>query len=571
MHMTKMTYAQAESCFYEAYRILIIERLRAIRMLPVSEQQKAIDNYYAERKQQKTNRWSKEKDGNSLIDITKTEKNYEIVPHHSCLNPEDAFKKPYRKSKKQKNIDLEQDDTRAKRGQGIAAYHKAQVGRSARMTGDPEQQSKCEGCIITLPRNYISKEIDLSEEEYEAINKTLASYEDNRCEGDVSLSKDLESALEKLDKIKDFDLDEEQKIKKFFTAAFYAFLTVTKTRPEDVLYAIVHMDESFPHLHIMALPGCISRDTGKFTYSMSKFDRKNFDMGQFHQQMIAEMWQKYSIDASGLLNGASQQKQFLPADLSKQERAQSVLLTNMQAVLENKNKELECANQLLEESIAANKALQENLSEQIAELKSELLHEEEVRQIVRNNQSTLGKMKKTDTIKVTMTVDEAERFQSGAYSFEQSRRNAEEQKKKKQELERQERELVEKQNTFKQNVVAFKQKEQAFTEKEEALKQERKMLNQEKRNFIKLVHDEAMKILMTFISPLLRSLEVIKIIKKLGLKHNNLPLEDYIRQEQSRLINERRTAISNTKFDDDSMHQKTLDECLDVIEDKFKD
>ena len=107
------------------------------------------------------------------------------------------------------------------------------------------------------------------------------------------------------------------------------------------------------------------------------------------------------------------------------------MLTNMQAVLENKNKELECANQLLEESIAANKALQENLSEQIAELKSELLHEEEVRQIVRNNQSTLGKMKKTDTIKVTMTVDEAERFQSGAYSFEQSRRNAEEQKKRK--------------------------------------------------------------------------------------------------------------------------------------------
>ena len=383
MHLSKMTYAQVESCFYEASRVYIMNFLEDISNLPKSEQQEAIKYYHTEQQsRQKQMQWSKEKESNSLIDITKTPLNYEIVPHHVCLNPDDAFKKPYRKNKKQKNIDTEQDDTRLKRGQNIADHHKAVTGRAARMNGPENQLSKAEGCIITLPRNYIPKNIGITEKEYEEINKYLSSYEDGCYDSLISQSKDLQNAIAKFNEKKEFTPKEHQRIKAFFSAAHNSFLKVTNTRPEDVLYSIVHLDETFPHLHIMVLPGCISRDTGKFTYSMSKFDKKNFDMRQFHQNMITSMKADYEIDASGLLNGSTAKKMFLPSDLSKHEREQSVVITNMyealntrSAELEKKEHELQSKEQSLKEE-AERFALKEERFNQKEKKFYQLIHEE---------------------------------------------------------------------------------------------------------------------------------------------------------------------------------------------------
>lgn len=116
-----MTYKQVETAFYEAMRTI----------------------------KKKTTEWSKEKEGNALIDPTKTCDNFEIIPHHLILDPSNV--------------------NRRNRGKALAEHHREVTGRSARMQGEEKQQSKCACIIATLPRDYLHIDYGITDAEYLAV------------------------------------------------------------------------------------------------------------------------------------------------------------------------------------------------------------------------------------------------------------------------------------------------------------------------------------------------------------------------------------------------------------------
>ena len=263
MRQINVTYAAADSCFYEAMRI----------------------------NKGSSTEWSAAKEGNALIDTKRTDMNVELIPHHEALNPSD-----YRKRN---------------RGIDIADYHKEVTGRSARMNGEEKQLSKAIGCIITLPRDYMDIDFGLTAEEYEAVEKFMERDHGTK---NQPKSEAYKSAMEKVAHHM-WTEEEQTKITEFFQAALKSWQKVATVRDEDMLYAVVHFDESFPHLHIMALP-TVEKENGEITFSTSKYsNRSTHYYDRLHQAVIDGM-KEYGIDGSGLLNGATKGKGFVPADMN---------------------------------------------------------------------------------------------------------------------------------------------------------------------------------------------------------------------------------------------------------------
>ena len=285
MRQENFSYKVAESCFFEVMRVV----------------------------KGPSSPWSATKEGNALINPEKTPDNYEIVPHHEALNPSDVGKE--------------------NRGQGISEYHKKVTGRSARMNGTEAQLSKATGVIISMPRNYLKIDYNLSEEEYAAITHKI----------ERTGTKEPESVYYKsaMKKIREYTYTEEEKkkIREFFEAAFKAWLKIAGIREQDVLYAIVHMDETFPHLHIMALPTYI-KENGNITFSTAKYNNKiTHYYDNLHTNMIREMACR-GIDASGLLNGTTEGKGFRPADYTREQREEGVRQALELSMLKQHKKEV---------------------------------------------------------------------------------------------------------------------------------------------------------------------------------------------------------------------------------------
>lgn len=272
-----MTYKQVETAFYEAMRTI----------------------------KKKTTEWSNEKEGNALIDPTRTCDNFEIVPHHLILDPTNV--------------------NRRNRGKALAEHHREVTGRSARMQGEEKQQSKCACIIATLPRDYLHIDYGITDAEYLAVINYIGI-------GEKIESPQYKSAMSK---IKDYKYSDEEKakIKEFFTVFFEAWKTISRIRDEDVLYSIVHMDETFPHIHMAAFPSMEKAD-GSITYSVSKFSNFGFDYRkELHPRMIKEM-SKMGIDASGLLNGATTRgRKFKPVDFNRQQREEAVKIATENMIL----------------------------------------------------------------------------------------------------------------------------------------------------------------------------------------------------------------------------------------------
>ncbi len=282
MRQVNMSYARAEACFYEAMRII-----------------------------KGASEWTSEKEGNALIDSERTPDNYEVMKHHPALNP----------SVEGKN----------NRGKGIAEYHKSVTGRGARMNGPEDQLSKAIGCIATLPKDYLDIDYGLTEKEYIAVAHHLESDE-----GKESDSVHYQSAIEKVRNYKYTD-EEKEKIKDFFAAFLNAWMKVAGIRTEDLLFAVVHLDESFPHIHVMALPTIEDPETGKVTYSTSKYNnRVTHYYDTLHTRVIQEMV-LLGIDGSGLLNGATKEQSFNPADFNQKQREEGTRICIENTIIQKRN------------------------------------------------------------------------------------------------------------------------------------------------------------------------------------------------------------------------------------------
>lgn len=341
MRVDKFTYAQVESCLYEAMRTYI-----------------------------KGGKVLADREGNALIDTSMTKYNETYV--HDCLKPislEPAKRKKdrngntsyYRKDENGNNVEYV-------RGQTIADYHNSQVKskyQKARMNGNEKELSKAIGFITTLPKDYIQGVIpDISDAEYEYLTNKLEAEAMHR---PFTIDEVYEQSLHHKFSKHEWTSEELEKAKEFLLASKDCVLDEMGIRKEDVLFYSLHVDESFPHIHVLAL--CTQEKTyehdvyskkkkkdGTYTllhkkgeteisYSVSQYYEKNMEgeytfFKDFHQNVVDRMATK-GFDASGLIQGVTSGKGFTPAQMNHEQREESVKQSMKILALQKKLKQLE--------------------------------------------------------------------------------------------------------------------------------------------------------------------------------------------------------------------------------------
>lgn len=283
------------------------------------------------------------------------------------------------------------------RGQGIADYHNSQVKsklNKARMTGSDKQLSKAMGFIITLPKDYIQGIIpDLSDHEYEYLVTKLEAEQNHQ---PFKTDEVYETSLNMKFCKHEWTEEEMEKAKKFLLAGKDSVLEEMGIREEDVLFYAIHFDESFPHIHCMALPTCektyeediyskkqkkdgtytllhkkgetdISYGVGKY-YAERDKDGEYVFFKNFHQNVVDRMEEK-GYDAEGLVNGVTSEKCFDPSTMNQDQRKQSVRKAMEILALQKKLKEIEAEKNALE---ADKVAMQEEFDEKQSSMQQRL-------------------------------------------------------------------------------------------------------------------------------------------------------------------------------------------------------
>ena len=181
------------------------------------------------------NEYTADKEVKANIDLSKTKDNIAIAINPCMVTRGKHWKKD---------------------SQGIADRYKSLTGKTMR------KDAALGSIIFTLPRSYLAKhDVRLSEAEYTALQKYNEADD-----GHAGLLNDhdrelAEAAIEKLTHIEWSDA-EKASIKEYFEKAADALCTVCGIKQNDVLYAVVHMDESYPHMHFAFQP----MEYGKATF-----------------------------------------------------------------------------------------------------------------------------------------------------------------------------------------------------------------------------------------------------------------------------------------------------------------
>ncbi len=111
---------------------------------------------------------------------------------------------------------------------------------------NPRKNTVAGALFLGLPKTFLPADYNLPPSEYAALTMELMNQPGID-------KKVLESAHKKL-LSRDFSDAEKDAIKDFFEKSIPVLCKILGIKKDDILYAIVHMDESFPHLHFAFLP-----------------------------------------------------------------------------------------------------------------------------------------------------------------------------------------------------------------------------------------------------------------------------------------------------------------------------
>lgn len=369
MRMERFTYAQAESCLYEG------ARWRSINGKILAE-----------------------REGRSRIDESMTK--YNVFYVKECLMPDAKFRsKKYAKDH---------------RGEAIADYHNSQVSSQSRAVMSGQRVSNAVGLVATLPRdNPWLERAELTEEEFSyMLDRMIENPHDaSSHRRDEVLEK---SIREKLTRVRPTEEEMEQ-VNAFLIAVKDAWLEVCHIRSEDVLFFAVHWDETYPHIHCLALPtvektyevDIYSRRIKKngtqtllhkagetdISYSVSRFyegayygddGKRHYPfMEEYHKRVIECLQENLELSdemhqtAGRLLNGATKrQAPFSPRDYSREQRDESVLLSEANRILKAENarikKEAESSVKAAEDMVAELQDQEIHLRREISSLRTKL-------------------------------------------------------------------------------------------------------------------------------------------------------------------------------------------------------
>ena len=315
MRMDKFSYSSAASCLYEGMRWKNKDGVVEV-----------------------------EREGRACIDASKTEMNVAYVKEE--LRPDPRYK--------------DEEFKKKNRGQRIADYHNSQVGSYSRAIMNGDKKSQAIGLIATLPKhNPWVRHTKLTEEEFEYMRDHMieVSHEKKvKNKKDEELEKRI---LEKLSKV-EWTKEAKEEVDRFLLGVKDAWLEECGIREEDVLFWCIHWDESYPHIHVMALPTVektYERDVyskhknapkllhqkgeKSISYSLNRFyEGRYLDeagkarypfMESYHQNVIERMKKNKALSmearetAGMLLTGETKGKGFLPKDFDRETRTKHVV------------------------------------------------------------------------------------------------------------------------------------------------------------------------------------------------------------------------------------------------------
>lgn len=100
---------------------------------------------------------------------------------------------------------------------------------------------------------------------------------------------------------------------------------------ENVAYAIVHNDETTPHIHFGVVPACISRKTGKMTVSAASMFDEN-DLKTYHDDLDAVIAREFG--QAGLMRNGRTKGNYTLDEMKERERINAELKAREDAVTE---------------------------------------------------------------------------------------------------------------------------------------------------------------------------------------------------------------------------------------------
>lgn len=98
---------------------------------------------------------------------------------------------------------------------------------------------------------------------------------------------------------------------------------------DNVAYAIVHNDETTPHIHIGVIPACVSRKTGKMTVSAASMFTKE-DLKTYHDDLDAVIAQEFG--QSGLMKNGRTKGNYTLDEMNERDRIKAELDEREQGV-----------------------------------------------------------------------------------------------------------------------------------------------------------------------------------------------------------------------------------------------
>lgn len=258
--------------------------------------------------------------------------------------------------------------------EAVAEYHAQVSGKRPRLNGNTKQLSKAIGFVCTLPKEYVlDKYQHLTDEE---IDNLVACIN-----GGKKISENLSA---KLTEVKWSEKECNELISDFFEPVLEVFLEVASIRKEDVLYAVVHFHETFPHIHTVALSSVttlykedvFSKQSGKVihkkgevrhSFSTERFVKstkagKDF-FGTFHEKLVTGLKARNVKCAEYLYTGITREiGAFDPNVCTREQRDDAVVSARVLSELNRKiNSNEEFIHELekkKQELIAVNKELE---------------------------------------------------------------------------------------------------------------------------------------------------------------------------------------------------------------------
>lgn len=198
------------------------------------------------------------------------------IPGYESYNPQKEIKANIHYDLTMQNVALRLNECMLTKGKKKKSERLDELYFS-KLNKKPKKNAVATSIVLTLPKDYIkNKDLGITNEEYIALEKFYETDDGKKDTEYKYTNQDrilVESAKDKLMKITYTD-EERKKIIKFFEASIISLEKIIGINDSDILYSIIHFDESFPHMHMAFLPMQYGEELSQMVHNIEQINMR---------------------------------------------------------------------------------------------------------------------------------------------------------------------------------------------------------------------------------------------------------------------------------------------------------